>query len=741
MALLLVCRDRVDYASAIVDRRELEARFGRSFVPVIGRSDGSADARAEADVVSYESASASVMSSLSERELFEKCAERAASSVGDERADAAICAYVTNDAGAWLCAAAFAAFSGRRLVPLEGDANADANAEASTRRPRSVTVIVSSALLTEKGTDWVRHRVHALFPEAPPFGILTAHDEGELSRFVARWLRREPKPRGVADACWMPGEKPYGFDDDGKALVPDLRLMPAARSRARRADDPNDAPVVFFRGHSREYCGQGGRLCSRSVWSEEKLMCIRGHECVADGWARTPTRDLRSDVVFLDNCYGSRFPGSLEPLHNLTTQLVEAGTLAVFGSAGRYYIDELTPLLSLRLMAAGWKLGDIARALNRLGNQRFGTVECVLLFGDPEGVPFSDREPLPELEASVSPSTCSLQIAKPIAGAAEVFLVRSAIGDGPFSCYEQPAHTPNGMRALLFRLDDAHAALMVLGGHGFSGKLVFSRRPPVDLAVLSAAAQLVERLVLVPTAKDDDLDQRTSALRMLLQSRAAATRLARMGTTSVEESSQLLGYEQGVAQAAADLAMQHARAVRKAIELGGWLDTLYQESDQMDLLPETFGSGGSTCPRCGLPLLMCHYRVFGTGRAHDRTRFECERCHVICDVLAGSALIVIDAPAEVRLGDHFEARVRGTNDTNLPVYLGADAIVAYIDPTKAEIDLVSCPSRVEPGEPFLVTFDIRVDPSIRAHIFDLRAVLSMNGALAIANGRIRYQRA
>jgi hypothetical protein len=700
---VLVCRDRVEYAAAIVDREELSARLGHFFMPVIGSDD---------EDTPYEpSSSLSALAGLSDRELFERCAHSGAR-------DRGVCAYVTGDAGGWLCAAAFAAFSDRRLVPLDVD-----------RRPepaRSITVVVSSEVLTARGTDWVQERVRALFPGRPPLGILSAHDERELSRFVARSVRRMPKPRGVAEVTWMPEAKPYGFDDAGVAQVPEMRAMP---------DRNPEAQILVFRGHSREYCGQSGRLCSRAVWSDEKLACVRGLECVADVFARTPTRDIRSDIVFLDGCFGGRFPGSVEPNQNLTTQLIEAGTSAVFTSAGRYYEDRFTPLLSVRLMASGWSFGRVARAVNRVLAQRYGTLDFVLLFGDPEGVPFSDCEPLPELEARVENGEVSFHVETPIASDPQIFLVRSsAFGDGPHSCRRHPG----GMSAVLLRLDDEHAVMIVLGGRGAAGEIVFGRRPPVDLGVLSAASKLVERLVLLPTAKDAALDERVSALGEMLHARGTVATMARLGTTSMLENDQLSRYERSVAEAAADLAVRHARACRAAIAYGGWLESFYEELGQMDLLPETFGS--ATCPNCSLPLLSCNYRVFVAARTDDRERLECERCGVICDVLAGSRLIWLEAPTETRLGASFEARVRGTNGSDLPVYLGAEAFVAYVDPAKWETRVVSCPSRVGPGESFTVTFECRVDPSARAHVYELRALLSMNGTLALANRRVVYRR-
>lgn len=736
--VLLHCDDRVEYATAIIARRDLETSMGFGFVPILGRSS-------ERESVSFRQATSgaktSALEGLSTRELADACAR----SISPDNEGTRLVAYVRGDDDAYLCATAFAAFSGRRLFVLDEDEGG--------LTPTSITVVVSSTLLDAKGTDWVQHRVRALFPVDPPCGILTAHDEQTLSVFIARSLLRIPKPRGIAEVAWVSDTRPFGIDEEGVSHIPDMRTMPPpelqrpAALRRASADQPKTARVLFYRGHSREYCGQSGRLCSRKVWSEEKLACVRGLECVTDGWARTPARDVESDAVFLDSCMGARVPGALEPLQNVTLQLIEAGTSAVFTSAGRYYIDEFTPLLSLRLMASGWSFGRVAHALNRVLRQRYGALGSILLFGDPEGLPYADREALPELAAKVTKGASgwdeiTFPVASPIASEAEVFLVRGdavrAIGEGaPHHCYRHP-DAPAGMGAMLLRLDDLHAALLVLGGRGAVGDLVFSQRPPFDVAQAAAAAELVERLVLLPTSDEAGLSEQTTALRRIVETRAIATGATRLGISTMEQMSELARYERSISDAAGALAMEHARASCRAINFGGWLDSYYLEGGKMDMLPETFGS--ATCPTCGLPVLSCHYQVFGAGRPTLRERFECERCGVICDVVTGTHQVWIESPAEVPLGDRFEAHVRGVNDTDLPLFLGADAFVAYVDPAKCEVNVMSCPSHIAPRSPFTITFGCRVDPAVRAHAYDLRALLSMNGALALANRRVIYTR-
>lgn len=736
--VLLHCDDHVEYATAITARRDLEASLGFGFVPILGRSS-------ESESVSFQQASSGKMTSalaaLSTRELADACA-RSISPRANESTH--LVAYVHGDDDAYLCATAFAAFAGRRLFVLDGDDRG--------LTPTSITVVVSSTLLDAKGTDWVQHRVRALFPADPPCGILTAHDEQTLSVFVARSLLRTPKPKGIAEVAWVSDTRPFGIDEEGVSHVPDMRTMPPPELRSPTlrkpsADQPMTARVLFYRGHSREYCGQSGRLCSRKAWSEEKLACVRGLECVTDGWARTPARDVESDAVFLDSCMGARVPGALEPLQNVTLQLIEAGTSAVFTSAGRYYIDEFTPLLSLRLMASGWSFGRVAHALNRVLRQRYGALGSILLFGDPEGLPYADREALPELDAKLTRGASgwdeiTFPVTRPIASEAEVFLVRGeavrAIGEGaPHHCYRHP-DAPAGMGAMLLRLDDLHAALLVLGGRGAVGDLVFSQRPPFDVAQAAAAAELVERLVLLPTSDEAGLSEQTTALRRIVETRAIATGATRLGISTMEQMSELTRYERSITDAATALAMEHARASCRAINFGGWLDSYYLEAGKMDMLPETFGL--ASCPACGLPMLTCHYQVFGAGRPTPRERFECERCGVICDVVEHTHPIWLESPVEVRLGDRFEAHVHGVNDTGLPLFLGADAFVAYVDPAKCEVAVVSCPSRVDPQSPFTITFGCRVDPAVRAHAYDFRALLSMNGALALANRRVIYTR-
>ncbi|HVH45835.1 MAG TPA: hypothetical protein VM925_25955, partial [Labilithrix sp.] len=697
--------------------RELEARLGRSFVPVF--ADDCAPAGAQ--TISYEpSSSMASLANLSDRDLFDLCARTSQRPVEDGRP---ICVYVSDDAGA-LCAAAFAAYSDRPLVELD-------SASIVEERPSSVTVVVSSELLATKGTEWLQQRVRALAGGSTPFGILTARGEPALSRFVARSLRRVPAQRGVAEMVWIPEAKPFGFDESGGTRFADMRAMDARGPSAQ---------VLYFRGHGREYCAQSGRLCSRPAWSDEMRACVHGLECIADEWARKPARDVRSDVVFLENCKGGRFLGGLDPFQNLTTMLVEGGASTVFASSGRYYADELTPLLSLRLMADGWTFGRIARALNRFHEQRFGTLDYVLLFGDPEGTPFADREPMPELEATGDGLELRFRVGAPIASDAEFFLIRrgaTSLDDGPYTCSEHPPE-PSGMRALLLRLDDTYAVMIVLGGRGATGELVFHRRPPIDADVFAAASHLVERLAVLATAEDALVQRRASALGRVLQDAGAAVAMAiRRGSASMHENLGLSSLERNVADAASDLALQHARSVAREVANVGWLETIYAEAGRLDHLPETYGS--SHCPTCELPLLSCHYQVFGL-RPDHRERFECERCGAVCDVLSGSSHVWIEAPSQVALGERFEARVRGKNGTDTRLYLGAAATIGYIPTSKYELTAVNCPAVVPAGGEFTITFDCRLDESVRANIYDLRAILSMNGALALANRSIMYKR-
>lgn len=736
--VLLACRDRAEYAAAIIERHDIEARLGARFVPVLG-----------VGAASYEpSPLARSLAPVADRPeaLFEPCA----ATIGTDDASSNVTAYVPGDREGLLCAAAFAAFSKRPLVSLESAPGGGASSRIS-----SVTVVASSALLTTRGTDWIRGRVHALFPGAR-FGVLTAGDERDLSAFVARVLERAPSPRGVADVDYAPDTRPYGIHEDGACFVPDLATMPPlGRSVAGK--------VLFFRGHSREYCGQRGRLCSRSVLvPDDKITCVSGLECVAESFGRSPTRDVRGDIVFLDLCSGGKFPGSLEPFRNLTTQLIEGGASAVFTSAGRYYVDELTPVLIMRLMGTGdFTLGAIAEVINAFQRQRYGTVDCVLLFGDPETIPFSDRAPLAEIErssitlASGSNQTeeLTIHITRPIPSNVEIFLLRDEAAalfiEAPYTCYRHPSAFAD-MQALLLRLDDRHAALIVIGGQGATGDIAFGRQPPVDLSVFSAASELVARVALLPTASTDDdplLAANAAALgETLAQTRASAAAAVRLGCKSPAETAQLRVHQEGVENAAKELAAQHARASRKAILWSGWLESYYVERGQMDMLREALHEGDPS-RRCPLhptdpaPLLACRYRVFGAGRADDRERLECERCGVVCDVIVGAPLLWIEAPTEAHLGDVFEARVHGRSaSADVPAFLGVDAFVAYIDPAKSNIKVRSCPSRVDPGDNFTIVLECLVDPEVRAHAYDLRAIVSMNGVLALASRRVLYRR-
>jgi hypothetical protein len=744
MKKVVACRSSLDYAASLLDAFARGGALAPAWVPLLCAEPGDDLVRlALSDAVRAEPYEASSRSESAPSTSREQVAALAALAPRDARAPACV---VLHDDPLAVVGAAHAALAGKRLVLLS--ALRVLETEASLREARSITLVASPLRIAAVGTDGLRDAMARL--GSVPWGILTASSPSRLSNLVARLALRAPVAARTGRSY------PLGHESDTPVIAGLARASlpphPSAEIASLASPTSEGTPFAGFVGHGRSYCAMMGNLCSRTdAAAAGDSRCMKGYECPFTGFARTPARDVRADVVFCESCSTSSFnllgPERDEGM-NLSVHMTDGFASAVIAPARTTVPLPLATYLAWDLLASGASMGETCARLNAHAAGRVGAIEPYLLLGDPEMQLFDGERRDPALvTASGDGVTWSVAVVPAPASAARYLCKDADVVDA-------------ARRGALHPVTDPELAPHVRVE-------VLPLMPGADgvelLAVWSADAPTVDSEIILTSRAPFREGTASLAARLVDNARFESRWLASPARAELEH--HLAGIEGPVAAShgipvvdAAQYAALYG-AEEQTIELcdrvaSEMFESLLAASSQRGIwaYDEYVGAFGvvdleqrcltEPCVYCGSRVEERVYRA-GLWPSRRRRVLECAQCLMLWDVEDGAAPITIEGPTEATIGEPFELRVRTRNafdgaaiiHSTLAFDRIGNAASSFAVEPRARGELLP------PGGEHDSAFRVLLSDPITAHSFHVKGLALVNGSFAWAMRKIMIRRA